>query len=588
MTFHNLRKLQARRRIISLAGFVALIAAMPMFAPGHYALHGQTAENPIIVENIHKYGFRGVKSIVNKTSGQVIGHYLFYREGGSLCIEFLSTDLSPVTKERLPISADTEINEAVFNGSDIMFTAVTRHGAEWFSEISYNATVYIYTYTPQGEKLGSKSLSYTVSGNIDLAIYPGQADGSFYIVCPTSSSFYVEKLDRSLKTIWRKDMRHGSGYASCEAVFPGQDRLALVVKRKPKLMSKVAAAHLVCLDDITGNELFDTPLNDKKHTAIPSQVLIDADKNIVAAGDYYRGRKERSIKSKGIAVRKISPIGEDIYFSLYKWRRNIKRQMRKSKATLSLNNKVLFHSLEAAPGGGYRLIGESFSTSQVGGVIGNLDRGPSAIIASQSENGQLVYDIMNLAAQAQRLKAFITAAASGRYIGYAHPIFSPGTLTVQDLVIFNFADDLSLRRISKIDKPNFTKVFTYHPFDLYGGLRKAKTVADFGFFDYSFSSSDMYAGQEAIVYSAAFSMKPHIGIVSLENGQPADTKRIYFKELTGKKNAGKWGNAGCAPAADGKILIYYFVSGQDEPGNRETSDNTGTLYFYLENLYSAE
>jgi len=543
-------------------------------------LYSQTATVERSIDNVYKHGFRGLKSIVNTTTGEVFGHYLFYRSGSSLVVEFLDLELNTYKKEYLDTGGWTEIKEAVFNGQHLLFSVAKTDDMYYDGFEDYFSSTKLFSYSIDGEQVGRRSVNYFVGKGVEMSVYPGNSDDSFYIIVPMKNkSFSVEKYTSSLQHVWTKEYRTEKGVATCEAAFTGSDRIALIVRTKDKRTGKRVKANLVCLNDQTGDEMFVTPLNDDKITAIPSQVLIDNDGNVVTVGDYYKGDKERSRKSKGIVMRKISPTGEDIYYNQQKWRRGVKRQMRKSKANVGMNSKVLFQDLVQSADGGYQLIGETFSTSQVGGVIGKLDKGVSTVVAATTDDN-IIADIIDLIAFSQRIKVFTTAIVSGRYIGFAYPELSPGCIIIQDFVVFNFDDELNFTSIDKIAKPSQTKVYTYHPYDWYGGLRKAKTVADFGFFDYAFSQQSETDNQKILVYNASYARKPHIGVVRMEKGLPVETKEIYFKKLTGDKGDGKYGLAGCAPSVPGKMVVYYFV-GED------TDDETkkkGSLYFYLEGI----
>lgn len=524
----------------------------------------QTIDNPIVIDSLHKRGFRGLKSIINKTNGEVIGHYVYYRENQNLAIEFMDTELKTYKKEILPIHQQAEINEAVYNGQDLMFTVINRNGTRKAGQGAYSATMTFYTYSIEGNQLGTRSMSYSVVGNVDLAIYPCVSDATFYIVSPTGNAFTIEKVSNSFQTIWNKNFVPAKGVTSFEAVFSGNDRLVVVARNRPKWISKKAYAELICFNDQTGEELFKTNLYDDELTAMPSQILIDEDQNIVAAGEYFKGHKERNVNSAGIFIKKVSPTGEDLVYNKQSWKDGIQKQLKKTKATISFKNKVLFHEMVLSPDGGYQVIGETFSASQLAGVAGAGD---------------------SQVAQMQRLKVFTQAAISGRYIGYLDLDYSPGTLTIQDFVIFNFDKDLNLTNVNKIAKPNYTKIYTYAPYDMIGGLKKAKIVADFGFFDYSFTQQTADGDAKVLVYNAAYSKKPHMGVVKIEDGVPSETKQIHFKELSGKKGSGKRGQTGCAPSLPGKMVVYYFVKNEkDENGKKKKGKTTGKVYMYLQDI----
>lgn len=550
-----------KKKILALL-FIGLMALTNVFA--------QTAENPKVINNLHKRGFRGLKSITNKTTGEIIGHYIFYRENSNLAIEFLDTELNTYAIEILPVDDQAEINEVIYNGQDLMFSVIERNGTRKATLLSYFTSMKFFTYSIEGKQLGTRSTSYSVVGDVDLSIFPCVSDGTFYIITPTGSAFTVEKVTNSFQTVWTKNMMPSQGVSSCEAAFAGNDRLVLVVRNRESWLSKKVTTELVCFSDSDGDKLFSSSLYDNDITAMPSQIIIDKDYNILASGEYFKGKKERNVKSAGIFIKKISSTGEDIVYNRQSWKDGIQKQLKKTKASLSFKNKVLFHSMVLSPGGGYQVIGETFSTSRMGSFLGMLD----------SDD----FPFLQAIAQIQRLKVFTTAIVSGRFIGFPDPDYSPSTLTIQDLVVFNFDKELNLIDVNKIAK-NYTKVYTYAPYDLYGGLKKAKILADFGFFDFAFTQKAADGENEYLVYNAAYSNKPHMGVVSIENGVPNQTKQIMFKDISGSRNSGKRGLTGCAPSVPGKMVIYYFIKNEkDENGEKKDKDSSGSVYYYLEDL----
>lgn len=539
-----------------------------------------SSEDPEIytVPNVYKSGFRGVKSIVHK-DGTIEGYLLFYRAGNKCRVVFLNTALEVKADSEIPYESNLEIGEVLFNGSEVLLTTTvtTRNG--------YYLSTRLYSFTYTGEKIASKTIGYSVENSADIQIRADGNGNGFYVVIPTSGgTFNIKKLNAKLEVVWERRFDNGAGFASCEATFSASDYFVFVAKKTAKRRSKRMNAELVCLNGQNGEIQFVSSLYDNEVTSLPSQIMVNDNDNIIAVGDYYKGNKQKSVKSKGIVIREYSSIGEDVAYNKLSWKKGIQKQLKKTNVSIGFKNKILFHSIVQSGSGGVQLIGETFSTSQIGGALGHMDKGVSDV-ASALADDETVGMIIELIAGAQRLKAFTTSLVSGRFIGNAHPEFSPGCLTIQDLVIFSFDEGLSLSDVNKISKPNYTKVYTYYPYNWYGGLRKAQTVADYGFFDYAFTQKSETGDQELLVYNASYSLKPHIGLVRIEEGVVSDVKKVFYKEITGKKNSGKQGVAGCVPAIDGNMLVYYFSEVDevdDDVSNRK--EVFGDLHFYFEKI----
>jgi hypothetical protein len=500
------------------------------------------------LNDIHKRGFRGVKSIVDKTADEAVGHYAYFRRGDNMVLVILDTDLSVIKESSVSISEEAEIDESVYNGKDLMFLVRTKRSAT------------IYTFTTKGDFIAQRSESF--NEDQDISIYPSPVDNCFYIVAPTyykmHTGYKVMKTDENFSMKWEKEFTPDKGYVVVEAAHADNNLFVVVQRTTPVLISLLAEKaipELVAFDDRNGDILFKSPLFDGKSTGIPSQIIIDEDRNIVTAGMYFKGERMKGTNSKGIFIKKISETGEELIYNKLSWKKGVQKQMKRTKLRISGKNKVYFHDLVQGDDLGYQVVAESFSTSI---TIGN----------ENSEWGKIL-----------NRKNFIAAIASGRYIGWAEEDVAPSIITAQDFLVFNFDVDGNLVDVRQIEK-DYTKIFVYPPYTLTPGLRLANIINDFGFFDYAFTTKIGNSQQEVLISNAAYSKKPCIGITTITMGEEPTTKQIEFKELTGKRGSGKRGMAGCARGKPGKVLIYYFEKDDDKKKGKKN----GVVHMYLENI----
>ena len=196
------------------------------------------------------------------------------------------------------------------------------------------------------------------------------------------------------------------------------------------------------------------------------------------------------------------------------------------------------------------------------------------------------------------LKNYIIAMASGRYIGMADPDVAPTIMTVQDVLVLNFDDELGLQEVAKIQK-EYTKVYAYPPHRYVAGLRLSKMIAGAGFFDYSFTKSNIESGEQVLVYNSMNSKLPHIGIVNIEKGADVTPKKLEFSQLqeysigegeekldemddeevvqANEENTSlRISNAGVTKANEGKVLVYYI--------EKDRKQTKGTLKMWFESL----
>lgn len=520
-----------------------------------FLISGISAQETVVIDNVHKRGFRGVKSIIDKTSKEVVGHYVYYKEGSYMKVKFFDLELNITSGIQLPISGNAEISEAIYNGSDFLFLTKQSGRSQGF------------IISKKGEKLSSKTLTYYEKQ--DMSAFPSSGDDCFYLILPAydglHSGYKVQKVNNQFQIQWEKEFVPDRGYTQVEAAYSYYDKFIVIQRSTPQLIfSRKAFAEMICYDNGDGNVLFKTALYDDEITAIPSQILIDREQNIIAAGEFFKGNKARNTNSKGVFIKKLSPAGDDIAYNKQEWKEGIQKQLRKTKMKISGKNKVYFHSIEETETGGYQLIGETFSTMF---TLGELEIGKNDT------------SIVNAIGTIANRKNYVVALASGRYVGVPIADKAPTTITTQDIILFNFDNDCNITEVQKIDKP-YTKVFTYPPYTYLPGLKLSKILADYGFFDFSFCNKPEYSESQVLVYNSLYGRKPHIGIVKISPGTQPYVKKIDFKELTGKKRSGKKGQAGSTISSPGKILVYYFV----KKGESNTGNYSGEIHMFIKDI----
>ena len=568
------------------------------------SLMAQDEEKPTVdIDSVNIKGFRGVKSIFDKTTNEVIQHYVYFDNGSSLEVIFLDLDLQ-ITK-RLPLPLATgDIQEAVFNGETILFYTIT-NGFDWVGNSGTDrANIQYYTVSLDGEILGQFGSSFvaTEDGKTQPYVVPSEIDNGFYLLNPSRNEdvwipnkgfvgYNVTKVDAQFETQWTKGSfpikkKEGIMLQTAESGF---DRLVIIESKMANwLTNKMTGTELVCLDGNNGDELYRAALFSDAFTSLPSQIDIDIDGNINLGGEYFKGAKTKNVNSTGIFVTKLDPSGQELSVNRSSWKDGIQKQLKRGSFSFSGKNKVLFHDIVSTEDGGFQLIGESFSKKQTLGKNSMLGALANAALSEVAGD-----DAADAVSGAVDIKNFIIAIVSGRFIGFPDPEETPTILTVQEMMLFDYDENLELTEVRRVEKP-YTKVYSYPPYTGTGGLTLAKIMKGYGFFDYSFVSYDEESGKQTMVYNSMMSKRPSMGMVDIEKGSEAVPREFVVKNL--KKYGGfdeeaeevedgnkdedgkklKFSNTGIAQANEGKVVIYYI--------EKRKKEKTGTLKMFHETL----
>ncbi len=557
---------------------------------GSFTLIAQDDESPTVdIDSVNIKGFRGVKSIFDKTTNQVIQHYVYFNNGASLEVVFLDLDLQITKRVPLPL-ATGDIQEALFNGETILFYTLAGGYAQF------------YTMSLDGEIIGQFGVQYVYSldGKTLPYVVNSEIDNGFYILRPwykdpnvfgSFVGYEIIKTDNALTTLWTKSFypakkKEGIMLQTAESGF---DRLVVIESNMANwVTNKMTGTEMVCFDGNNGDELYRVALYSDDFTSLPSQIEIDQDGNINLGGEYFKGNKTKNVNSTGIFVTKLDASGNELAVNRSTWKEGIQKQLKRGSFSFSGKNKVLFHDIVATEDGGFQLIGESFSKKQTLGKNSLLGAVANAALSQVAGD-----DAADAISGAVDLKNFIIAVVSGRFIGNADPDETPTILTVQEMMLFDYDENLELTEVRRVEKP-YTKVYSYPPYTGVGGLTLAKIMKGYGFFDYSFVSYDEASGKQTMVFNSMMSKQPSMGMVDIEKGSEAVPKTFVIKNL--KKYGGfdeesegnedgnkdengkklKFSNAGITQANDGKVVIYYI--------EKQKKEKTGTLKMFHETL----
>lgn len=504
--------------------------------------------NEVVVNNISRDGFRGLQSLSDPETKNVVGHYMFYKNDHGLQVVFFDDNLQETNRVGLPSSSGSRVGVACFNGTSLASVVYDSPG-----------TFRVFSLSTDGTIKANESFSYS-SQFSSIEMFPSVADDGFFLLSQISNGsvtgYQVLKLDGELHTVWDQKRFPEKGYLMADAAMSLDGQL-VVVQRESKEINMfgndVVQPDLVCFDGASGDLLFNSPLFDKDYLAIPNQLLRDRDGNLVIAGEYYEGQRIKTSNSDGVFFKKLSASGDVISYNRSSWKQGIQKQLAKTKLKLTGKNKVYFHYLAQTDDGGYQVIAETFATSAGRKILST----GLALLGGDYE--KIANNANSLTYQA--------ALLSGRYLGEPTENEAPVTISAQDFLILHFDQEGQLEEVSKIEK-EYTKIFVYHPYMYLGGLKLARMINEYGFMDFAFCLKQSESDQVILVANCAYASKKHLGIVSIRKGESQTVRRIPINEIGVTDDGRKPSLVNAAPGANGTMVVYYLIK-SDESGKEE-------------------
>ncbi|PWJ42005.1 DUF6770 family protein [Sediminitomix flava] len=468
-------------------------------------------------------------------------------------IKEFSVDLSKgvdFTQTRANFNADYQLDQIVFNGEAFALM------------VSTNQTKVLLSYDLEGELLGVKpirldykrnSTSKLVEGWNHVKLVASSYDQSFVAVFENTvdhRTFEVVKIGNDLEPKWENpfkvEIENGFKYNEALSVEVFYDRIFFINFSKKTVNSRVADPKLYSLDSESGEVLFKFPLVNENTTLFPSKIHIDTEENIVLSGDYYSGTKIRKMASDGVFLMKLDPTGSPIVINKDSWAKDIQKQMKQAKSFQIAKIKPFFHDITVKEDGGYQVIAETFFTEgakRTAAFLGSL-----AEVAGAVTGVDLLEDVGSLVNTTAQL---LSINPNAKVIGY--PVMedeAPRTIKVKDLLVFDYDDQGNLLEVRLIKKPK-TSIQSYY----YGyqGLKLAKLIDEYGYFDYQFF---MGSGDERkLVYYKDDEASAVLGIASVTTGEEIKNQNII---LGGVAEKAQKGQVGFVKFDDENVLYFHF------------------------------
>ena len=442
--------------------------------------------------DISKRDFNGVFAIKDQKENS-IGYYTYYeveKEGkGMRLYEFAFTDknLGDVKKYSLTIHKNAEINSVVFNNKYLLISY----------DDTKNKKIVFTTISTEGEKIGYKEYEVAKRRNVEGDFYPSEGDG-FYLVKPNTvkgrTGYIFQKYDNSLQELWTQEVmpepKSKVSYLSVEDILVSNNRI--IIAQNTGLSAKKYRLNIVGYDGVSGSKVFDYETYDGTSTPVYNAMNFEENGDLLLSGTYENKDYINDINYDGVYILKLSNEGKKLIFTKVSYDEKIQAILKETSRSKGLGSKdKLFLEEVIHEEDSYYIIGEMFKknyqASNVGGVFA--------------------------------LAQGIRDVATGKYIGWANSSSNAPryTFEVMDYIIIRFDEQGNYIETKPLLKEKYNKITVDYPYNLMGGLRLARTMRDFGWFDYGFVTKNPADGKSIIICSDQSTRKPDVYFYELNN-----------------------------------------------------------------------
>lgn len=443
-------------------------------------------------EDISNRDFNGVFAIKDQKEN-VMGYYTYYEvdkeSKGMRLYEFTFTDknMGEVKKYSLSIHKKAEINTVVFNDKYLLIS---------YDDIK-NKKIVFTTISTSGEKIGYKEYEVAKRRNVEGDFYPSEGDG-FYLVKPNivkgRTGYIFQKYDNNLEELWSQEImpepKSKIAYLSVEDILVSKDRI--VIAQNTGLSMKKYRLNIIGYDAKSGSKAFDYETYDGMATPVYNAMNFEDNGDLLISGTYEDKDYISEINYDGVYILKLSNEGKKLMFTKVSYKEKIQSVLKETSRSNGLGSKdKLFLEEVIHEGDAYYIIGEMFKknyqASNMGGVFA--------------------------------LAQGIRDVATGKYIGWSNSNSNAPTYTfeIMDYIIIKFDEQGNYMETTSLLKEKYNKISVYYPYNLMGGLRMARTMSYFGWFDFGFVSKSPLDGKNIIICSDQATRKPDVYFYELDN-----------------------------------------------------------------------
>ena len=471
------------------------------------------------IEDLKRRFFERVLTITGDND-EVEGYVVYYmsekqKKGvRTFAVKSFDTNLETIALTTLDVTKHTDILSTAFNGKNLCVILGDPR----------KKSLKAVTYNQKGEKQGELDWTLKKWYEANAEAYPSPT--GFYLLRTLrekKTGFQLAHLSNSLKENWSKRFMPEKGYEGLLLATSVNDRLVFIKEKGPSILSKKLSVELVTMNEADGSIIGQFDLYDGKNTYMPSAIRLDNDGNVILGGMYFEGEKYRNINSSGVFVMKSGPKGKDKMMQSLPWKGEMQKYLAQSKTKglrIDAKNKILFEDVILHKDG-FQLIGETFSKSVV-----SLLQISDVVIGTNSGQEK------------------------------------PTLFNIKDILIFNFDNDLSFKNVQLIPKKE-VNVSCYSPYNGMFGMKLAKELQKFGYFNYRFVMKDspddqaftlISTNQGDLLDNIKKGTRYSITRVEPDNLEPKETLNdiALYDEKSRIRSYGLLRNSG------DKVLVYYY------------------------------
>ncbi|MEM7103349.1 MAG: DUF6770 family protein [Bacteroidota bacterium] len=490
--------------------------------------------------------FRGVEAV------EGLGYYCFAMDEKSkkgykiFKLYIWDYDLKQIAKSSVELPKKSFVVDAVYNGENFLVAMYD----------SKKDKIITLAYNKEGKKVaeievdGIKTKFMTLD-DYRPSYYADHGRG-FYAVIPDKEpkfGFNIIKYDNDLKEQWRSSYFPDKGLQVVMDAESDADKLVILKLSKGSKMSKKVDVDLTAFSGTDGKELWTANFNKSDKVLLPTELAINKNKEVSAAGMYFDGSKIGGVNSDGVFFTHLAPDGKEIGHTSQSWKGKLQNFLKMSKSSFTVGKpKVVFEDIiydEAT--GQIKLIGELFTINTAGKVLGML---------SGNTNTET-------------------------------------KVSIEDLVVFTFTEEGEFTDFYGVNKAR-TNIFL--PNTTSGGVRIAQLLKQSGSLPYRFTG--LNAEGEAIAFYLDYlrekdgklvsaklkdfnAGKVGVGMLNLRNSTAEDFEVKYLPMSKKAANKDKESDV----AFDSKRSIINVT--ESRPGMvliSELSKKTGDLNLFLESV----
>lgn len=415
--------------------------------------------------------FSGVNRFRSNNFGEILennkvaGYYSFYlsdkvdRHNNQYSVTLMDENLNKVKEFSIVQDKDARLIEMTFNGNAFAMLFLIKSDLEMvlYDRDGKLRGKHVEEDISKWEKY-RLAMAMTEDDEVNPSVFPSGPNAFIKqsFLKNEKLGYQIEAFGPDAKSLWKFGSDEKSEMIeTAEVVFSAEKYIGLNVARKKGMMTKSYDGFFIMLDATTGKKIYEYPLRDKgSELSLINSYIDENSGKVYIVGDYYpEGSEIMKSKSVGLFVNVLDSKGVQDKFVKYSWAGDVKKFRQMDEDTKD-KNMIFFHKVFRTQDGHIVLVGEQFKK------------------------------------QASALGIASRAMGGGG---------STAEIRIKDMVTIVLDPDLKLENFQLIDKADNT---AYLP-QGYGALSStmlAQIIKTYGWFDYSFSTSDVAKDEYTSVY----------------------------------------------------------------------------------------